>query len=379
MGGLGLHTAQYAYVRVCPAFAGEGRYFVRVPEGTNSGRFQMEELLEIPRSEFGAYDHILDPDEEALRVQLFDEFLEAEDQGEFEGTFREYLLEVHNFKLATLIAEEQSSVKDEPVTQRGENEAYVLASVETSVQGLQHCSALRSPSLEVSGVEHLLAALEACGVDNARIEIEGGSEVPVLDGSTVGWCVEVETAGLRMASYGDRDKIRKVAYAPKDVITVREGDAFVQLLPGPQQCVTVGIDHAADAPIVGKQWMSWCPSDDEAAFRWEIAPARFFAPSIEYLMELRRQGFVKGGTSDCCVMAYGERWYDNTMVRYFDDEPVRHAIANLVGDLSLLGVGGASGLPLGHVVAYKADHALVNKFLRALKQSCSDEDLTPIG
>lgn len=50
----------------------------------------------------------------------------------------------------------------------------------------------------------------------------------------------------------------------------------------------------------------------------------------QYLMDLRRQGFIKGGTSDCCVMAYGDRWYDNTMVRYFDDEPVRHAIANLV-------------------------------------------------
>lgn len=42
-------------------------------------------------------------------------------------------------------------------------------------------------------------------------------------------------------------------------------------------------------------------------------------------------------------------------------------------------MGGSCGLPLAHVVAYKADHALVNKFLRALKLACSDEDLTPVG
>ena len=69
------------------------------------------------------------------------------------------------------------------------------------------------PGCSVTGVEQLLAALEACGVDNARIEIEGGSEVPILDGSAVGWCWEVERVGLQLASYGDRDKIRKVGRA----------------------------------------------------------------------------------------------------------------------------------------------------------------------
>lgn len=46
--------------------------------------------------------------------------------------------------------------------------------------------------LQVLSVELLLAALEACGVDNARIEVEGGHEIPVLDNSALGWCVEVQ-------------------------------------------------------------------------------------------------------------------------------------------------------------------------------------------
>jgi len=46
--------------------------------------------------------------------------------------------------------------------------------------------------LQVMNVELLLSALEACGVDNARIEVEGGHEIPVLDNSSLGWCVEVQ-------------------------------------------------------------------------------------------------------------------------------------------------------------------------------------------
>lgn len=48
---------------------------------------------------------------------------------------------------------------------------------------------------QVMTVELLLSALEACGVDNARIELEGGNEIPVLDNSALGWCVEIQVGG----------------------------------------------------------------------------------------------------------------------------------------------------------------------------------------
>lgn len=52
----------------------------------------------------------------------------------------------------------------------------------------------------VQSVEHLLSALENCGVDNARIEIEGGPEVPIIDGSALGWVVNVQTVRLLNSS-----------------------------------------------------------------------------------------------------------------------------------------------------------------------------------
>ena len=44
----------------------------------------------------------------------------------------------------------------------------------------------------IHSVEHLLSALEGCGIDNARIEIEGGTEVPIIDGSALGWCIALQ-------------------------------------------------------------------------------------------------------------------------------------------------------------------------------------------
>jgi UDP-3-O-acyl-N-acetylglucosamine deacetylase len=54
--------------------------------------------------------------------------------------------------------------------------------------------------LQVMNVELLLAALETCGVDNCRIEIEGGHEIPVLDNSALGWCIEVQVSTQQLAN-----------------------------------------------------------------------------------------------------------------------------------------------------------------------------------
>lgn len=66
------------------------------------------------------------------------------------------------------------------------------------------------PSIRVLGAESLLAALEACGVDNARIEMEGGNEVPVIDGSAIGWMVAIEESGLKEALFGKRERAKRV-------------------------------------------------------------------------------------------------------------------------------------------------------------------------
>ncbi|KAK9814723.1 hypothetical protein WJX72_010533 [[Myrmecia] bisecta] len=380
VGGLGLHTGEYAYVRVRPARAGEGRYFVRVPEGTNCHLFEIDEPAPVDAENLEGDEDVLDQDEEDMQLEVFRQFLSAQEGG-YMGTFVEYVEEEVADKALALfgdITEEEEEEGVEEVVPRAEDEVYVQASVDNVSQEQYICTVLGQGDHRVENVQPLLSALEAFGVDNARIEIEGGPEIPIIDGSAMGWCVEIHRVGLRLATNPQhKEKMRRLQLVPKQPVTVREGDAFVSFFPEDTVRLTYGIDHKNEAPIIGKQWFSWAPDEDEH-YRWEIGPARMYAASLEYLYGMRDAGFVKGGAVGCAIIGFGDRWYEPDQVRYPDDEPVRHEMLGLMGDLSLLAENGNAGLPVGHVVAYKADHDLHIKFAQALQDSCTRADLTAV-
>ncbi len=190
----------------------------------------------------------------------------------------------------------------------------------------------------VRTVEHLLAALAGMGVDNARIEIDGG-EVPLLDGSAQEWSVAIEEVGLV-----SQDREQEVLTIDEP-IWARQGDAFVCAMPAGETRFSYGIDF--DLPVIGNQWHSWLLGTD---FATEIAPARTFGllPQIE---QLQQAGLIKGGSLDNALVCGTEGWL-NPPLR-FANEPVRHKILDLVGDLSLLGT-----FPRAHFLAYKASHNL---------------------
>ncbi len=200
----------------------------------------------------------------------------------------------------------------------------------------------------VRTVEHLLASLSAMGVDNARIEIDG-AEVPLLDGSAEVWAQAIASVGLVSQAVTDSE-IPPLITKP---IWVRQDDAFVCAIPAPETRFTYGIDF--DLPAIGNQWHSWSPSSDitnaSASFVEDIAPARTFGllHQIEYL---QKSGLIKGGSLENALVCGPEGWL-NPPLR-FPNEPVRHKILDLVGDLSLLG----NLLPSAHFLAYKASHNL---------------------
>ncbi|MEB3338710.1 MAG: UDP-3-O-acyl-N-acetylglucosamine deacetylase [Leptolyngbyaceae bacterium] len=207
----------------------------------------------------------------------------------------------------------------------------------------------------VRTVEHLLAALAGMGVDNARIEIDN-AEVPLLDGSAQGWVTAIAEAGLTPQAQ------------PLPVTTVTEpiwvhhGDAFVAALPAPELRFTYGIDF--DLPAIGNQWHSWSPSQvtppGTSSFAHEIAPARTFglAHQIEHL---RANGLIKGGSLENALVCGAEGWI-NPPLRFLN-EPVRHKLLDLIGDLSLLG-----SFPQAHFLAYKASHTLHAQLTQLLAQ-----------
>ncbi|RUR73270.1 UDP-3-O-acyl-N-acetylglucosamine deacetylase [Chlorogloeopsis fritschii PCC 9212] len=198
----------------------------------------------------------------------------------------------------------------------------------------------------VRTVEHLLASLAGMSVDNARIEING-PEVPLLDGSAKIWAESIAQVGLVSQS-----TVEQESYLPiNEPIWVRENDAFVCALPASAPRFTYGIDF--DLPAIGNQWYSWSPTSDSAnhaSFAVEIAPARTFGllHQIEYL---QKSGLIKGGSLENALVCGPQGWL-NPPLR-FANEPVRHKILDLVGDLSLLGK-----IPCAHYLAYKASHNL---------------------
>lgn len=194
---------------------------------------------------------------------------------------------------------------------------------------------------KVRTVEHLLAALTASGVDNARIEIDG-AEVPLLDGSAKIWTEAIASVGISFCA-GRKPCADTLLTQP---IWIHQEDAFVAALPAGETRFTYGIDFPYSA--IGNQWHSW--SITEENFARSIAPARTFGLA-EQIEQLQQAGLIIGGSLDNALVCSQDGWL-NPPLR-FTNEPARHKLLDLVGDISLLGK-----LPQAHFIAYKASHKL---------------------
>ncbi|MGB3293007.1 MAG: UDP-3-O-acyl-N-acetylglucosamine deacetylase [Phormidesmis sp.] len=204
----------------------------------------------------------------------------------------------------------------------------------------------------VRTVEHLLSALMALEIDNVRIEIDG-PELPLLDGSAQAWVRAIAAAG---STFQTAAKRRRQPSA--EAVWVRADESFVVAFPSSELRFSYGIEF--DLPAIGNQWHSWSPA--KSSFATDVAPARTFglAHQIDYL---RSQGLIKGGSLENALVC-GEQGWINPPLR-FDNEPARHKLLDLVGDLSLLG-----DIPVAHYVAYAASHTLHVKLAAKLAQRC---------
>lgn len=211
---------------------------------------------------------------------------------------------------------------------------------------------LAKGSVSIRTVEHLLAALSGMGVDNARIEVDS-DEIPLLDGSALAWVESIIQAGLVEQS------APRPQYSLQEPIWLRQNDAFVAALPAETWQFTYGVEF--ERSVIGKQWYSWSPSKED--FAQSIAPARTFVLASQ-IESLRQNGLIKGGSLDNALVCDEKSWL-NPPLR-FSDEPVRHKLLDLIGDLSLLGT-----FPCVHILAYKASHRLHTQLAQQLAQVLS--------
>ncbi len=202
--------------------------------------------------------------------------------------------------------------------------------------------------LQIQTTEHFLAALSGFGIDNIVAELSG-LELPGLDGSARGFLDNLKKAGRV-----EQDAPKKMLKVDK-AVWCRTNDSILIVLPYDHFKISYTLSY--DNPFIGNQFFSVVL--DEESFANEVAPARTFCLEAEAL-ELLKRGLGKGSSYDN-TLVIGKDGPVNTRAR-FPDEPVRHKVLDLIGDLYML------GMPIqGHVVAVKSGHRLNMEMVRRLK------------
>ncbi len=211
------------------------------------------------------------------------------------------------------------------------------------------CTTLMNPQgVRIATIEHLMAALAGCGVDNCLIELNG-SEVPIMDGSAAPFVFLIECAGV-VEQPAPRRSLRIL-----ERIEVVEPGRSVALVPDSDFTVAYDIDFPS--PAVAQQ--SWRGSINEHAFKRDLSRARTFG-FLEDVTRLRERGLARGGSLDNAVVISGTTILNTGGLRY-EDEFVRHKVLDGVGDLYLTG-----GPIEGRFEAHCAGHAITLRLLHKL-------------
>lgn len=244
-----------------------------------------------------------------------------------------------------------------------------------AVTSTQRGTTIQYGDAQVSTVEHTLSAFIGANLDNVLVEIDG-PEAPILDGSAIHIIKAIEKAGIEEQDAArDYFEIEEpISY--KDELTGSE----LLALPADDYQITTMIDF--NSPVLGQQYASL---EDFSNYKKEIAPCRTFVflHEVEKLLSLN---LIKGGDLDNAivivdrVMEQGDldrlakklnkpsinveqEGILNTTDLHFSNEPARHKLLDVIGDMALLGK-----YIKGKIVATKPGHTVNVQFAKKLKK-----------
>lgn len=257
---------------------------------------------------------------------------------------------LHNGEKVTMTlkpAEVDQGIVFRRVDQKKINEVKVSPE---AVKDTKMCSAIGQDTSRVATVEHLMSALSATGIDNIIIELDG-SEVPIMDGSSIPFIYLLQTAKVK-----EQDAAKKFVLI-NDVIEVKDKDKWARFEPynGFKVDFTIDFPHPVFDASTNKVTLDFY----DESYITEISRARTFGfmQEVEYL---RSNGLARGGSLDNAIVLDEYKIINKDGLRY-NDEFVRHKILDAVGDLYMLGYS-----IIGNFKAYKSGHELNNKLLLAL-------------
>jgi UDP-3-O-[3-hydroxymyristoyl] N-acetylglucosamine deacetylase len=226
-----------------------------------------------------------------------------------------------------------------------------------AVSGTARRTTLGREPNQVTLIEHVMAALAGMRIDNCTIEVDG-PEPPGLDGSSQGFVEAIVDGGVVLHT------AQRGRWAVTEPICLRQGGATLSFYPhsGDELLASYILDYGPQSPIAPQTHSESITPD---CFRQNIAHCRTFLLEEE-ARELQQQK-IGAHLTAAEVLVFGSRGPIGNRLRHAN-EPARHKILDMVGDLAL------SGMDLcGHVVAYRSGHPLNVEMAKTLSRMARDE------
>jgi UDP-3-O-[3-hydroxymyristoyl] N-acetylglucosamine deacetylase len=213
-------------------------------------------------------------------------------------------------------------------------------------------TSLIKDGVRVSTVEHLMSAFAGLGLDNVYIDLDG-PEVPIMDGSAAPFVFLIKSAGI------GAQKAPKKFLRIKKQIMVEDDDKYMILKPYEGFKINFSIDF--DHPFFDDKNQSLSIDMSASSYTQDISRARTFGFMSDF-EKIKKNNLAKGSSLDNAVVFDDFKVMNDGGVRY-PEEPLKHKILDVIGDLYML------GYPiLGELNAHKSGHSLNYQLLRTVLQ-----------
>ena len=241
---------------------------------------------------------------------------------------------------------------------------------------------LSKGDIRVSTVEHALAALYGAGIDNCLIKLNA-PEMPILDGSAKVYCENILRVGVEEQN-ADKD-----FYVVKQKIEVRDDTTGSSIIVLPDDEFSIDVMVSFDSPVLKNQFASLDRLQD---FSSEVGSSRTFV-FVREVEPLVKGNLIKGGDLDNAIVIYDspmeqseldriadlmgvphknvtEFGYINDFPLFADNEPARHKLLDVLGDIALL------GRPLkGKIIATRPGHSINTAFSKKIRKEIKHQEI----
>lgn len=273
-------------------------------------------------------------------------------------------------------------------------EQPIIDAVADNVMQTERGTVVGKKDVTISTIEHAMAALYAAGIDNCLIEVDA-PEFPILDGSSILYCDKIDETGI------EEQKALRDYYIIKNKIEISDPETGASLMVLPEDDFTVNALISFNSPVLSNQFATL---ESLADFKSEIASSRTFV-FVREIEPLLKNNLIKGGDLDNAIVIYDKEipqsdldnladqmgvtrkevtslGYINNKPLVHDNEPARHKLLDVIGDLALIGK-----FIKGRVIATRPGHKINNQLARAIRKEmkrsevqmpCYDPTKTPV-